>query len=87
MAAEPAHDAVFAFAYEDEPTARVVERSVRQEVGEIDGERTRATVTREDATVTVTVTASDLVALRAGVNTWTTLVSVAERCAGAEAGH
>lgn len=78
-----AHDAVLEFAYGDVESACVVERSVGQEVGEIDGDRTTAAVTRDGATVTVTVTARDLVALRAGVNTWTTLVSVAERTAGA----
>jgi KEOPS complex subunit Pcc1 len=77
------HDALLEFTYDDADSARIVERSVTQEVGEISGDRTRAAVTRDGTTVTVTVTASDLVALRAGVNTWTTLVDVAERTAGA----
>jgi len=73
------HDATLSFAFDSERRARIVAESVRQEVDEIDGDRTRASVDRSGATVTVAVTASDLVALRAGVNTWTTLVSVAER--------
>jgi len=77
------HEALLEFTYDDAASARVVQRSVTQEVGEIAGDRTRAAVARDGTTVTVTVTASDLVALRAGVNTWTTLVSVAERTAGA----
>jgi len=77
------HDALLEFTYDDAESARVVQRSVTQEVGEIAGDRTRAAVARDGTTVTVTVTASDLVALRAGVNTWTTLVDVAERTAGA----
>lgn len=80
------HEAVLEFSYTDAEQAAIVERSVRQEVDDIAGDRTRATVDREGRRVDVTVTASDLVALRAGVNTWTTLVSVAERSAGAAAG-
>ena len=48
---------------------------------EIEGERTRATVAARGASVVVDVSADDLVALRAGVNTWSTLVEVAERVA------
>jgi KEOPS complex subunit Pcc1 len=77
---EAVHDAVLEFEYADSERARIVERSVRQEIGEISGNRTRATLTREDRLVELTVLADDLVALRAGVNTWLTLVSVAERC-------
>jgi len=33
----------------------------------------------------VSIEAADLVALRAGINTWLTLVDVAERCSGVEA--
>jgi KEOPS complex subunit Pcc1 len=77
------HEALLEFTYDDPESARVVQRSVTQEVGEIAGDRTRATVARDGTTVTVTVTARDLVALRAGVNTWTTLVDVAERTVGA----
>ena len=75
----PTHDATLSFAFDDERRARIVAESVRQEVDEIDGDRTRSSVDRTAATVTVTVTARDLVALRAGCNTWSTLVSVAER--------
>jgi KEOPS complex subunit Pcc1 len=81
------HDAVLEFAFQDERRARIVERSVRREVGEIGGDRTAATLDRDGATVAVTVTASDLVALRAGCNTWTTLVSVAERASEAGDGR
>ena len=74
------HDAVLEFEYDDARRARIVERSVSQEVGEISGDRTRATIARDGAVVAVTVLADDLVALRAGLNTWLTLISVAERC-------
>jgi KEOPS complex subunit Pcc1 len=73
--------ASLSFEYDDERTARRVERSVSVEVGEIDDARSRAAVSREGTVVTVDVAAADLVALRAGVNTWTRLVSVAERVA------
>jgi len=76
------HEALLEFAYGTTPRARIVEQSVHQEVGDIAGDRTAATVDREGATVVVRVGADDLVALRAGINTWSTFVSVAERCAG-----
>jgi KEOPS complex subunit Pcc1 len=60
----------------------LVDRSVSQELGEIDGDRATATVDRDGQTVTVTVSADDLTALRAGLNTWATLVEVAESVAG-----
>lgn len=80
---EPAFErtASLSFEYDDERTARVVERSVSVEVGEIDDDRSRATVERAGATVTVHVAAADLVALRAGTNSWTRLVAVAEHLA------
>jgi KEOPS complex subunit Pcc1 len=76
------HDATLSFAYDSTERARRVERSVRPEVGEIEGERTVATLSRDGRTVEVAVEATDLVALRAGCNTWLSLVTVAERLAG-----
>lgn len=73
-----AHTASLSFTYPDERRARVVERSVAVEVGDIDDARSGATVARETDTVEVTVHASDLVALRAGINSWTRMVGVAE---------
>ncbi|MFW5919185.1 MAG: KEOPS complex subunit Pcc1 [archaeon] len=75
------HAAVFEYPYEDERTARIVAESVRPEVGDIEGDRTRATLRQDGNTVKVTVRAADLTALRAGINTWVSLVSVAERIA------
>lgn len=74
-----AHEASLAFEYADEPRARVVERSVRREVAEIDDDRSRAHVDRDGATLSIRVEAADLVGLRAGLNTWFGLVNVAER--------
>ena len=77
------HEAVLEFDYSDGERAARVARSVRIEADDIEGDRTAATVDREGATLLVRVNAADLVALRAGINTWTSLVSVAERCDGA----
>jgi KEOPS complex subunit Pcc1 len=82
---DAAHDATLDFSYADERRARVVERSVGVEVGEIDDARSAATVDRDGRVVRVRVEATDLVALRAGLNTWIRLVDVAERCSGGDA--
>ncbi|ELZ91902.1 rpo operon protein [Haloferax mucosum ATCC BAA-1512] len=79
----PAHSASLEFDYPDERRARTVERSVAVEVGEIDDARSGARVRREGRTVVVTVEAGDLVALRAGVNSWIRLVETAETVAAA----
>ncbi|UWG47199.1 Subunit of KEOPS complex [Halanaeroarchaeum sp. HSR-CO] len=76
------HRTTLTVSYDSVRTATIVERSVGVEVGDIEGDRTEARIDREGATVTVDVTASDLVALRAGQNTWLSLVEVAERVAG-----
>jgi len=76
---EDVHEAVFEFPYANDRTAAVVVASVRPEVGDIDGDRTTAVVERRDDTVVLTVRASDLTALRAGINTWGSLIGVAER--------
>ncbi|WP_277554156.1 KEOPS complex subunit Pcc1 [Halobaculum limi] len=75
------HRAVLSFPYADERRARVVHDAIRVEVGGIDDDRSTADVTRTDDTVEVVVRARDLVALRAGVNTWTRLVEAAETVA------
>ena len=74
------HDATVTAEYEPE-LAEIIERSVAVEVGEIDDDRSRATVDRDGATVTVRVDAVDPVALRASLNTWLTFLDVAERTA------
>ncbi|MGM0398821.1 MAG: KEOPS complex subunit Pcc1 [Halobacteriota archaeon] len=75
------HRTTLTFSYDSVRAATIVERSVGVEVGDIEGDRTEARIEREGATVTVDVTAADLVALRAGQNTWLSLVEVAERVA------
>ncbi|MGQ4554684.1 KEOPS complex subunit Pcc1 [Halobellus sp. GM3] len=72
------HEAAIDFEYADERRARVVAESVRVEVDEIVDERSRAGVERDGRVVRVDVAAADLVAFRAGLNTWMRLVAVAE---------
>ncbi|GAA0248432.1 KEOPS complex subunit Pcc1 [Haladaptatus pallidirubidus] len=73
------HDALFEFEYESDERALLIFRSVEQEIGEINDDRSQTTVERDGNRVIVRVSADDLVALRAAMNTWQTLVGVAER--------
>lgn len=79
------HRATLEFSYRDPDDAIVVERSVGPEVGEIEGDRARATVDRRGATLTVEVAAADFTALRAGLTTWLTFVDVATAALGTPA--
>lgn len=76
------HTALLTFPYPAERRARDVHDAVAVEVGEVDDDRSRATVSRDGLTVEVRIRARDLVALRAGTNTWARLVGVAEDVAG-----
>ena len=67
-------------------TASRVEAAIRPEVGDIDDDRSRATLDRDGREVEIVVEAGDLVALRAGLNTWLTLADVAERAGRAASG-
>jgi KEOPS complex subunit Pcc1 len=73
------HDCHLSVSLSDERRARLVERALAVEVDEIDDARSSATVACEADTVSVRVQADDLVALRAGVNTWTRFLDTAER--------
>ncbi|MFH5797398.1 KEOPS complex subunit Pcc1 [Haladaptatus sp. CMAA 1911] len=75
------HDALLDFEYDSEERALLILRSVGQEIGEIDDDRSKTTVARDGRTVSVRVEAEDLIALRAALNTWQTLVGVAEMVA------
>ncbi len=72
-------EAVLEFPYRDPDTPRRVARSLAPEAGAIDDNRSSVRLAREGDTVEITVTAADLTALRAGLNTWFRLVGVAER--------
>jgi KEOPS complex subunit Pcc1 len=80
------HHASVQFEYDDQRRARIVSEAVSVECGEIQretgaDERSATTVERRGRVVEIDLTASDLVALRAGLNTWTRLVEVAEQTA------
>lgn len=84
------HRASLSFSYPDQRRARAVADAVSVERGEISKvaqpdaaaeTRSATSVERAGATLTVAVRADDLVALRAGLNTWRRLVGVAERVA------
>ncbi|AKH97067.1 KEOPS complex subunit Pcc1 [Halanaeroarchaeum sulfurireducens] len=72
------HRTTLTFSYDSVRRAAIVERSVSVEIGDIASDRTAASIDRDGSTVTVDVEASDLVGLRAGQNTWLSLVEVAE---------
>ena len=79
-ATDDPHETVLTLAYDTEPDARTVERALGPEAGDVPDDRARTSVAREGSTLTIRVAAADLVALRAGANTWLSLVAVAERC-------
>jgi KEOPS complex subunit Pcc1 len=73
------HEAVLAVEYDSSDDARRVERSLAPEIGDIDDNRSCATMSRDATCLELSVEASDEVALRASLNTWLSLLSVAER--------
>jgi len=75
------HEASLEFVYDERELARIVAASVGQEVGEIDDDRSRTTIDRDGRRIHVEIAARDLIALRAALNTWLSLVDVAERTA------
>ena len=80
---DPTHTLALGFEYATERRARIVADSIRVETGEVPDDRSRARVDRDGRVVEVDVAAADLVALRAGANTWLRLVGVAEDVASA----
>jgi KEOPS complex subunit Pcc1 len=75
------HETVLTFEYEDESRASIVAASIEGELAELAGDRTRAELAREGGVLEVRIEASDLVALRAGINTWCSFVDVASEVA------
>lgn len=73
------HETVLEVDYDTPARARLVADSVAREIGEIDDERSRTTISRDDATVVLEIRARDVTALRAALNTWFSLLDVAER--------
>ncbi len=78
------HEALFSVSCADAERADRVRTAVAREIGEIDDDRSRATVeTASDGTPTVRVSvdARDVSALRAATGTWLGLVETARRTA------
>jgi KEOPS complex subunit Pcc1 len=73
------HEAVFAFEYASSERARRVSNAIEPELGAIDDDRSRVESECTGTELTITVEARDPVALRAALNTWLSLVGVAER--------
>lgn len=73
------HETTLVLSYPSVEVATIVERSLGQEAGEISGDRTEASLSRSGTDLTISIRAEDLVALRAGHNTWLGLAEVAER--------
>lgn len=76
---DPVHNTTLVCSYSSARRARIVAESVRQELGEIDGSRSVTRLDRRGSTIELAIEATDLTALRAAVNTWLTLIDVAER--------
>jgi len=77
------HDATLELDYESASRARLVAASVAREIGEIDDDRSQTTLDRDGERLVLEIDAADAVALRAALNTWLSLVDVAERTADA----
>ena len=73
------HEAVLSFEYDSAETAEQVARAISPEIGAIDDERSRVRSERDGNELRLQVEARDPVALRASLNTWLSLVGVAER--------
>lgn len=73
------HEITLSLSYQRPSEAAIIEGSLSREAGDIEGDRTSATVSRAGSEVTITIRSEDLVALRAGHNTWLGLTEVAER--------
>jgi KEOPS complex subunit Pcc1 len=73
-----AHETVLTFSYDSAVAAKRVERSLLPEIDDIDDDRSQMSIDRSASTLKVTIQAADLVALRAAMNTWLSLVDVAE---------
>ncbi|KPN30382.1 KEOPS complex Pcc1-like subunit [Halolamina pelagica] len=73
-----AHTATLSISFDSPDRARRVAESLTPEVGGVDDDRATAGVTRDGDTVSVTVEATDLTALRAGTTSWSRLLTVAE---------
>jgi KEOPS complex subunit Pcc1 len=73
-----AHETVLSITYATPERTRRVERALSPEVDDLADNRSRTALSRETTRLDLTILARDLVALRAALNTWLSLLSVAE---------
>jgi KEOPS complex subunit Pcc1 len=72
------YETVLSFSYDSPEHAARVAESISPELGQIDDDRSRVRATRDDTDLELTIEARDPVAMRAAVNTWCSLIGVAE---------
>ncbi|MFW5965266.1 MAG: KEOPS complex subunit Pcc1 [Halodesulfurarchaeum sp.] len=72
------HAITFSFAYGSADRAQRIASAIAPELGEIDGGRTEAALSRREETIELRIEATDPIALRAGANTWLGFLEVAE---------
>ena len=72
------HRTELTLSYPSVAAARQVTAAIEPEVGEIASERSTVELARDGAMLTISLQASDPVALRAGLNTWLGFVEVSE---------
>ncbi|MFB6110366.1 MAG: KEOPS complex subunit Pcc1 [Halodesulfurarchaeum sp.] len=73
------HETELSFPYRSPERAALVAAALEPEMGAIDGDRTSVSLDRSGAALRVTIEASDVVALRAGQNTWLGVLEATER--------
>ena len=77
--ADEPHETFFSLTYSSEEQASYVARAIEPEVTALADSRSQVSLSREGPHVELHVLATDIVALRASLNTWLGLVSVAEQ--------
>lgn len=76
------HRTTLEFFYETPSVAQRVSHAISPEVDDIADERSKTRLSQSGSMLKLTVEAADITALRAGLNTWLSLVRVAEECSG-----
>ena len=71
------HSATYEVTFPTECIAATVYRAIEPEVGSIEDDRSRTSLAHDGTTLSIRITSSDPVALRAATNTWLTWVDLA----------
>jgi len=78
------HETRLVCRYESAAGARRLQRALGPELADLVDDRSRARLSRSGDRLEVSVEATDLVALRAALNTWLSLLAVGERAGGVD---